>query len=188
MSVPLGARRHRRMSRRQRLQVGCRVFRSGLLRGSSAVSSTQSLFPGARRIADTLGGATCHVSISRLFFSCSCWILTGVGCLMEEVKAPHAWAWAWDLPQKVPPATFGSLGLTAWGSNAGAMDGDPRRLPASMRSPGAHSDRGFLAHIRAGLDSQRWERSMGKHKRKSRRDAAQDRGGASVRCKARARF
>lgn len=26
------------------------------------------------------------------FFSCSCWILTGVGCLMEEVKAPLAWA------------------------------------------------------------------------------------------------
>lgn len=34
------------------------------------------------------------------FFSCSCWILAGVGCLMEEVKAPLAWAW--DLPQKAP--------------------------------------------------------------------------------------
>lgn len=66
---------------------------------------------------------------------------------------------------KSPPATFGRLGFTAWGSNAGAMDGDPRRLPASMRSPGAHSDRGergFLTHIRACLDGQRWERSMGK--------------------------
>lgn len=56
------------------------------------------------------------------FFSCSCWILTGVGCLMEEVKAPLAWAW--DLPQKAP-----SNIRPAW----------PHRLWEQCRSDGRRS-------------------------------------------------
>lgn len=105
------------------------------------------------------------------FFSCSCWILTGVGCLMEEVKAPLAWAW--DLPQKGPSATFGRLGLTACGSNAGAMDGDPRRLPVSgheitRRSFGSRRARLPRSH-QGRLGWSEMGKVDGKDKRKSRR-------------------
>lgn len=171
MSVLFGARRHRRMSRRQRLQVGCRVFRSGLLRGSSAVSSTQSLFPGARRIADTLGGATCHVSISRLFFFLL--VLDPDGSGMSDGRGQSSPCLGLGPAPKSPPATFGRLGLTACGSNAGAMDGDPRRLPVSgheitRRSFGSRRARLPRSH-QGRLGWSEMGKVDGKDKRKSRR-------------------
>ncbi|KAK1832148.1 hypothetical protein QBC39DRAFT_75663 [Podospora conica] len=86
---------------------------------------------------------------------------------MGEVKAP---LWAWDLLTPV------LLGLTAWRASAGRMDGDPRRLPVGMRSPGAPSDRGFLVRITACLDGRGGKDRWKKDKRKSRRATGQGGG------------
>lgn len=99
------------------------------------------------------------------FFSCSCWILAGVGCLMEEVKAPLAWAW--DLPQKAPQQH--SAGL----ASPPVVDGDPRRLPVSgheitRRSFGSRRARLPRSH-QGRLGWSEMGKVDGKDKRKSHR-------------------
>lgn len=74
---------------------------------------------------------------------------------------------------KSPPATFGRLGLTACGSNAGAMDGDPRRLPVSgheiiRRSFGSRRARLPRSH-QGRLGWSEMGKVDGKDNRKSRR-------------------
>lgn len=74
---------------------------------------------------------------------------------------------------KSPPATFGRLGLTACGSNAGAMDGDPRRLPVSgheitRRSFGSRRARLPRSH-QGRLGWSEMGKVDGKDKRKPRR-------------------
>jgi hypothetical protein len=158
MSVPFGARRHPRMSRRQKApsRVSSLPVRASarLKRGQQhaiSFSWSQEDCGHARR-----GDLPC-LDLST-FCSCSCWILTGVGCLMGEVKAPLGLGTC----HKKSPSNI----RVAW----------PHRLASSCRSDGRRSTaiaseheitrRSFGSRLprshQGQLGWQRWERPMGK--------------------------